>query len=434
VCGQIVGAATPAGLTAAQAALEARWGAQIRAQGLAALLDPWWYLRADDGQPPVIAGLIESAMTNPNRPLASVLRSFAAVEPDKREALTDQVRAFLGRAFAGALGEARLRYVDVMRSRPEFNWPRDPWAAVLPYVQNDPPAQILVDHQGEDHDGGMFDDPDDDSAWEKLKFGVQEAAWAWGPTLLQYNPPALFYQGGRRSGRGRRGGGSQAARGSGPVRQVPDHGRRRHGRGGGASVCLQPQQGARPRAHGHRSCDRCRCGRGPLNASEEPWRRATERTATGKRQRRQWRQERPWCGQPQGGRAHVGGDRAGGERPRDRGAAAQIDPARRGRRRPGARGRRRLCGASLAPAAAHGPGHAAGRARGNARGVQAGLTGARRGSPELRGTYGSHSSTSCNARLGFKRGGSGSTARTVRNDGPLPSLSRRGDPNLIAQE
>jgi len=195
VCGQIVSAATPAGLTAAQTALEARWGAQIRAQGLAALIDPWWYLRADDGQPPVIAGLIESAMTNPNRPLASVLRSFAAVEPDKREAITEQVRAFLGRAFAGALGEARLRYVDVMRSRPEFNWPRDPWAAVLPYVQNDPPAQILVDHQGEDHDGGMFDDPDDDTAWEKLKFGVQEAAWAWGPMLLQYNPPALFYQG-----------------------------------------------------------------------------------------------------------------------------------------------------------------------------------------------------------------------------------------------
>ena len=37
VCGQIVSAATPAGLTAAQTALEARWGAQIRAQGLAAL-------------------------------------------------------------------------------------------------------------------------------------------------------------------------------------------------------------------------------------------------------------------------------------------------------------------------------------------------------------------------------------------------------------
>ena len=65
-----------------------------------------------------------------------------------------------------------MRYVDVMRSRPEFNWPRDPWAAVLPYPQHDPPAQILVDHQGEDHDGGMFDDPDDDSAWEKAKFAA----------------------------------------------------------------------------------------------------------------------------------------------------------------------------------------------------------------------------------------------------------------------
>ena len=195
VCGQIVSAATPAGLTAAQTALEARWGAQIRAQGLAALVDPWWYLRADDGQPPVIAGLIESAMTNPNRPLASVLRSFAAVEPDKREALTEQVRAFLGRAFAGALGEARLRYVDVMRSRPEFNWPKDPWAAVLPYPQNDPPAQILVDNQGKDHDGGMFDDPTDDTPLEKLKFEARDALWTWGPALLQYNPPALLYQG-----------------------------------------------------------------------------------------------------------------------------------------------------------------------------------------------------------------------------------------------
>jgi hypothetical protein len=195
VCGQIITAATPTGLAAAQAALEARWGAQIRAQGFAALADPWWYLRSDDGKPPVIAGLIESAMSNPDRPLASVLRSFAAVEPDKRPALTEQVRAFLARAFEGALGEARLRYVDVMRSRPEFNWPRDPWAAVLPYPQNDPPAQILVDNQGQTHDGGMFDEPDDDTAWEKVKFGVQDAVSAWGPTLLQYNPPALFYQG-----------------------------------------------------------------------------------------------------------------------------------------------------------------------------------------------------------------------------------------------
>ena len=163
--------------------------------GLAALVDPWWYLRSDDGKPPVIAGLIESAMTNPDRPLASVLRSFAVVEPDKRAVLTDQVRAFLGRAFAGALANARLRYVDVMRSRPEFNWPRDPWAAVLPYTQNDPPAQILVDNQGETHDGGMFDDPSDDTGWEKVKFAATDAAWAWGPALLKYNPPALFYQG-----------------------------------------------------------------------------------------------------------------------------------------------------------------------------------------------------------------------------------------------
>jgi hypothetical protein len=195
VVGQLMSAATPADQATAQADMEARWGAKIRAQGLAALADPWWYLRADDGRPPVIAGLIESAMTNPDRPLASILRSFAAVDPTEREALTDQVRAFLGRAFTGALGEARLRYIDVMRSRPEFNWPKDPWAAVLPYPQNDPPAQILVDNQGKDHDGGMFDDPTDDTPLEKLKFGARELLWTWGPDLLKYNPPALLYQG-----------------------------------------------------------------------------------------------------------------------------------------------------------------------------------------------------------------------------------------------
>ena len=195
VNGQIVGAATPAGIDRAKAETETRWGAEIRKVGLAALVDPWWYLRSDDGKPPVIAGLIESAMTNPDRPLGSVLRSFAAVEPDKRAVLTDQVRAFLGRAFEGALADARLRYVDVMRSRPEFKWPSDPWAAVLPYLQNDPPAQILVDNQGKTHDGGMFDDPGDDTTWEKLKFGAKDAAWTWGPALLKYNPPALFYQG-----------------------------------------------------------------------------------------------------------------------------------------------------------------------------------------------------------------------------------------------
>jgi len=195
VNGQIVGAATPAGIERAKAETEARWGAAIRKVGLAAILDPWWYLRSDDGKPPVIAGLIESAMTNPNRPLASVLRSFADVEPAKRAALTDQVRAFLGRAFEGALADARLRYVDVMRSRPAFNWPKDPWAAVLPYEQNDPPAQILVDAQGKTHDGGMFDDPEDDTLGEKLKFGAKDLAWAWGrrrgsPSISSRAPPS----------------------------------------------------------------------------------------------------------------------------------------------------------------------------------------------------------------------------------------------------
>ncbi len=195
VNGVLVGAATPEGVAKGQAELEARFGPQIRAQGLAAILDPWWLLRRDDERPPVISVFVESALSNPNRPLASVLGSFAAVEPDKRAALTDQVRAFLGRAFAGALADARNRYVDLMRSRPEFKWPRDPWAAVLPYEKNPPPASILVDGQGEDHDGGIYDNPEDDTALEKIKFGWQDAVRTWDPWILKYNPPALFYQG-----------------------------------------------------------------------------------------------------------------------------------------------------------------------------------------------------------------------------------------------
>lgn len=195
VNGAIAGAATPEGIKAGQADLEARFGPQIRAQGLKAIVDPWWLLRRDDGRPPVIAILVESALNNPNRPLASVLSSFASVEPDKRAALDDQVRAFLGRAFSGALGDARTRYVDLMRSRPEFKWPRDPWAAVLPYENSSPPARILVDGQGEDHDGGIYDKPEDDTALEKIKFGWQDAVRTWDPWILKYNPPALFYQG-----------------------------------------------------------------------------------------------------------------------------------------------------------------------------------------------------------------------------------------------
>ena len=63
----ITRAASPAAITRAMAELEARFGSQIRAQGQAALRDPWWLLRRDDGQPPVLAILVESALARAAR-------------------------------------------------------------------------------------------------------------------------------------------------------------------------------------------------------------------------------------------------------------------------------------------------------------------------------------------------------------------------------
>ena len=108
VCGQIISAATPAGLVAAQAALEARWGDKIRAQGLAALVDPWWYLRADDGQPPVIAAVIESAMTNPNRPLGSTAAKERSTEASGRSGLV--IALSMRAAITGGLPSSARRY------------------------------------------------------------------------------------------------------------------------------------------------------------------------------------------------------------------------------------------------------------------------------------------------------------------------------------
>ena len=45
VNGQIVGAATPAGIERAKAETEARWGAQIRQAGLAAIVDQVQHIR-----------------------------------------------------------------------------------------------------------------------------------------------------------------------------------------------------------------------------------------------------------------------------------------------------------------------------------------------------------------------------------------------------
>lgn len=207
VVGRLIDLAKPEDVQKARDEITERWSAQLKAKAclptdsafecakkvIGIIFDPWWWLRSDDGKPPAIRIVAESALTNPNRTLAQILAGFEAVKPEDRPALADAVRAFLSRAWEGALGPARIEYVDLMRSRPEFNWPKDPWAAVLPYDGNDPPAKILVANQGKTKDGGLFDDPTDDTAWEKLKFWASDSVRTWDPSILvDYNPVYQF--------------------------------------------------------------------------------------------------------------------------------------------------------------------------------------------------------------------------------------------------
>jgi hypothetical protein len=216
VVGRLIDQAKPEDVQKARDELVARWDKEMKAAAcqpadsalvcaqkvLSILFSPWWWLRSDDGKKPVIRIVAESAMLNPNRPLASILAGFAAVKPEDRAAVTDAVRAFLSRAWEGALGPARLQFVDAMRVKvppkklPNGTWSgwwHEPWAAVLPSGNQDAPAKILVANQGKTKDGGMFDDPSDDTAWEKVKFYVQDSVREWDPSILKNNPAAQFY-------------------------------------------------------------------------------------------------------------------------------------------------------------------------------------------------------------------------------------------------
>jgi hypothetical protein len=55
------------------------------------------------------------------------------------------------------------------------------------------PLSILIDNQGATHDGGIYDDPADDTEWEKLKFGWADAIRTWDITFLRDNPLAQLY-------------------------------------------------------------------------------------------------------------------------------------------------------------------------------------------------------------------------------------------------
>lgn len=202
VVAAIIRAAPQAAIEAASKEMETRWGPQIKASiqswggwidFLTKLTDPWWYLKLSDGKPPVIAALAAAAYTNPNRKPADVLASFASVKPEEREPVTEQVRAFVGDVLRATTTPVRDQFIALMRSRPELKWPHDPWACVLPLDGGAPPIQNVVDNPGEDHDGGWYDDPSNDTYFEQLKFGWRDAILRWDGEILRTNPAAQFY-------------------------------------------------------------------------------------------------------------------------------------------------------------------------------------------------------------------------------------------------
>ncbi len=186
--------ATTEGIEKAKAEMEARWGDKMRAEGIVARLHPKWHLRTDDGRPPVMRIVLESAMNNPYRDLRTRLQALQFIPENERGPLTDVVRAFEDECWRGAKGEARDKFLDVMRSRSK-TWFKDPWLTVLPYDGNPPPVSILIENQGTTHDGGWYDDPSDDTEWEKIKFGWQEAIRTWDVSFLRDNPVSQFYLG-----------------------------------------------------------------------------------------------------------------------------------------------------------------------------------------------------------------------------------------------
>jgi len=181
--------ATPDGIARANANKEARWGAKIREEGLLSAFHPKWHLRTDDGKPPAAQIALASALENPKRDLRARLAALQFVAPDERAPLDDVVRAFVADAFAGAKGDARNEYVDVMRTR-SAQWWKEPWLTVLPYDGNLPPVTILVENQGSTHDGGIYDDPADDTEYEKWRNGIT----SWNVDFLRDNPLAQLYR------------------------------------------------------------------------------------------------------------------------------------------------------------------------------------------------------------------------------------------------
>ena len=186
----VYSSATPAGIDKANADKVARWGAAIEQEGILSRMHPKWHLRPDDGKPPAARHALESALTTPARDLRARLAPLQFIAPADRPALEELARALISDAFNGAKGEARDQYLDIARSRGP-NWFREPWPLVLPLDGNSPPVMLLIDNQGATHDGGIYDDPDDDTVWDRLSWA--NAVRTWNVDFLRDNPLAQLY-------------------------------------------------------------------------------------------------------------------------------------------------------------------------------------------------------------------------------------------------
>lgn len=188
----VYSSATPDGVAKANADKEARWGDAIRKEGIMSALHPKWHLRTDDGKPPVVKVALESALDNPFRDFRTRLQALQFIAPEDREPMADVVRAFQAEVYAGAKGDAREQFITTMRSISK-EWFKDPWLMVLPYDGHPPPISIMIENQGETHDGGLHDDPSDDTTWEKTKFGWADAIRTWDVSFLRDNPLSQLY-------------------------------------------------------------------------------------------------------------------------------------------------------------------------------------------------------------------------------------------------
>ncbi len=186
----VYSSATPEGIDKANADKAARWADAIHQEGLLSQMHPKWHLRADDGKPPAARHALESALSNPARDLRARLTTLQFIAPADRPALEELARALISDAFNGATGEARNNYLDLARTRGP-NWFREPWPLVLPLENGPPPVMLLIDHQGATHDGGIYDDPDDDTILDRLHWA--NAIRTWDVDFLRDNPLAQLY-------------------------------------------------------------------------------------------------------------------------------------------------------------------------------------------------------------------------------------------------